>query len=217
MKIIKPPKISTYQTVGTRAIREVKKIGMQSSTRYHLDHFPIDREVPKNINEYWNLSKKIFKQRAIVRKFISKSNDQNKRWQFIILNADLAKKNKLGNCGEQSAIILTDTYERQPTVRKATSIGVIITDQHGKNKPGLCNDQFVVYGMKRSANVDDPSTWGKHALMVNAWADLCLPVKEGLTKLKELFKFDETKHKIKFVKIAQFDKVKHNEKGIYLE
>ena len=62
--------------------------------------------------------------------------------------------------------------------------------------------------MKRRAIINKPETWGKHAVIVDAWGNICDKVEDGLEKIKQMFKFNPENSIICYLNRGYRDKPK---------
>ena len=100
------------------------------------------------------------------------------------------KFNKAANCCECSFLI-HDTLKQQGVESQNVIMNIFKNGEERFDR----NHAFTVIGLKKDANISNPKTWGKHAVIVDGWANIVKRAKEGLDYFTELFGFNsETEH-----------------------
>ena len=100
------------------------------------------------------------------------------------------KFNKVANCCECSFLI-HDTLKQQGVESQNVIMNIFKNGEERFDR----NHAFTVIGLKKDANISNPKTWGKHAVIVDGWANIVKRAKEGLDYFTELFGFNsETEH-----------------------
>lgn len=98
---------------------------------------------------------------------------------------NVVKYTKVANCQEQTFLIHDKC--------KNAGIPAINVRLNFEQKNGFDttkNHAFTVIGMKKNADVSDPKTWGKNAVIIDAWSNMVKRVHEGIDIIKETFRFD---------------------------
>lgn len=114
----------------------------------------------------------------------------------------LMLKQNAGNCGEFAAVV---QYEHLKKGIKTRNVCLEIVD---KKTGDIVNDHvFSLCGLSKRVNIGNPDTWGKNAVLIDAWCGSGIVEKakgipsqlkkDGLTQLLEFFKFDPETQKIK--------------------
>ena len=113
------------------------------------------------------------------------------------------KANSLGVGDEKNGTSL-DCEDRARLLEKKfneNGIKSIVLDvadiEHFGKRKGRGSHTFCVIGMAENADTTDPSTWGKNAVIVDAWIGKSFSVQEGIDYYKEFLRFDD-KHKMTF-------------------
>ena len=105
-------------------------------------------------------------------------------------------QNKTGNsldCEDRARLL-----ERQFNQNGIKSIVLDVADiEHFGQDGGRGSHTFCVIGMAESADTTDPLTWGKDAVIVDAWIGKSFSVQEGIEYYKEFLRFDN-EHKMTF-------------------
>lgn len=200
-KTANPQKIANYIKAGQEELKEIKNLHLQSPTKYKLDHNNITP--PKNDQIYWEANKKIGNLRRNLTMRQITFNLSPKEFLSEVKKQSIQRG--VGNCGEQSQIALNDLFKNN-NIKKATLVNMNITDRIGLPREGVSDHAFVVIGMKRSAYANDPNSWGKHAVVVDPWCEVCAPAKEALGKIKNIFNFNEQSNRIYYDKNFFIDK-----------
>ena len=60
------------------------------------------------------------------------------------------------------------------------------------------NHAFTVIGLKQNADITKPNTWGKDAVIVDAWTKTVKRANEGIEYIKEIFKYNPEKEECVF-------------------
>lgn len=129
----------------------------------------IAKQLHKNHLLYNSMFKKIRKMRDLVDQQISSLENPSPERRLEIVWSTAQSKG-LANCGEVVAGIMLKLYKHHPEIKKARLIYMDIKTSNKNSRFDLINDHlFVVIGMKRNAKLDNTSTWGKHALIIDAW------------------------------------------------
>jgi len=104
----------------------------------------------------------------------------------------LAEK-KYANCGEQAQIIQYQLFQKgeKPHIIsmlfKYECLGVNMNDH-----------TFTVFGLKKGAELDNPKTWGNHAVVVDPWANIVMKSSDAIEYFKTKFLFKPERHVIQY-------------------
>lgn len=105
-------------------------------------------------------------------------------------------QDKTGNsldCEDRARLL-----EKQFNQNGIKSIVLDVADiEHFGQDEGRGSHTFCVIGMADNADTTDLSTWGKDAVIVDAWIGKSFSVQEGIEYYKEFLRFDE-EHKMTF-------------------
>lgn len=93
-------------------------------------------------------------------------------------NAKDSVQNRIGNCGEQSAVAFMLLAEANNN-----DVRGVYVERFAISKPG--DHCFVVIGRERFSDPRDPSTWGENAVICDPWGEVTFIVKEELNKRKK--------------------------------
>ena len=117
---------------------------------------------------------------------------------------NLKKRAKLLDVGRNKTSSSLDCEDRARLLEKhfnQNGIKSIVLDvadiEHFGKKGGRGSHTFSVIGMAENADTTDPSTWGKDAVIVDAWIGKSFSVQEGIEYYKEFLRFDD-EHKMTF-------------------
>ena len=101
---------------------------------------------------------------------------------------EAVKVKKASNCGECVAII-ADKLKSEKIEYKNIIMSINKKDTFEKR----ANHAFSVIGMNKNADVSKPKTWGKNAVIIDAWANTVTRAQEGLEYIKQILKVDSNK------------------------
>ncbi len=103
------------------------------------------------------------------------------------------KATKTAGCRECSFLI-RDRLEKMGI--ESQNIRFYVEQKNGfdTNK----NHAFTVIGLDKGADLNNPDTWGKNAVIVDGWANMVKRAKEGIEYFKTLFKYNPEKEVYKF-------------------
>lgn len=94
--------------------------------------------------------------------------------KFYEIIADIAKKHKMGNCGEQ--VVVAYLYlKNEKNLRKIEKLSLVNGD-HG----------FIVIGRDPLSDITKPMTWGKAAVVCDPWGKKYFPAEQLLDQLNQL-------------------------------
>lgn len=127
--------------------------------------------------------------------------------EFIEFTAKKVPLLDVGNCAEHA--ILTAHYLNEKRNIKNFALVAAISPKDPENfkknriEYGYNSDNhvFVVIGLDEAADLEDPSTWGKNAVIVDPWGDVAGPVNITINKIK---KFTGSHDNIIFMNYAKF-------------
>ncbi len=102
-------------------------------------------------------------------------------------------KDLVGNCDHCAKTVqLEYLFEhKKPTA----NIVVNVEKADGK---GFCNHVFNVSNLEKGADLKDPKTWGKGAIVTDLWAGIAKPADAALSYYNQLFDIDPAKDKVTF-------------------
>lgn len=109
----------------------------------------------------------------------------------IAITATVAKKYKMGNCGEQAAVAYT--YLKQEKNLRKIDLLVLVNGDHA----------FVVIGKDPLVEVNDLHKWGKAAVVCETWGKTYFPAEQLFEKLNQISEktlYDPSKHTIGCIK-----------------
>lgn len=95
-------------------------------------------------------------------------------YKVIEIVSTVAKKYKMGNCGEQAAIAYT-YLKKEKNLRKIDYL-VLVNGDH----------VFVVIGKDPLADINDPGKWGKAAVVCEPWGKRYFPAEELFEQLNKI-------------------------------
>lgn len=98
------------------------------------------------------------------------------------------KNQKTANCQEQAFLIHNELKE-MGIPSQNVRINFVQKDSEQIHK----NHAFTVIGLDKDADIQRPHTWGKNAVIVDAWANTVKRAQEGIEYLKEIFKYNPEK------------------------
>lgn len=117
---------------------------------------------------------------------------------------ELEKKAETLGVGDEKNGTSLDCEDRARLLEKkfnengTKSIVLDVADiEHFGQDEGRGSHTFCVVGMAENADTTNPSTWGKNAVIVDAWIGKSFSVQEGIDYYKEFLRFDD-KHKMTF-------------------
>ncbi len=179
------PKLQLNLDLGRRVVDEVKSLGLESSTLHTLRGSKTDQEI-KEINDAIDKNRELFID--YIDESIKETNTLLAEDSIDYLKSQ-SIKDKVGNCAEQSLFVARKLREKG--AKKVATLLLSLSDQL-KNEN--FNDVFnrfkifgnhviVVLGLKRTANLHKPETWGKNAVIVDSWLDIAEPAISGLNKI----------------------------------
>ena len=107
---------------------------------------------------------------------------------------------KVANCGECSAIV-ADELEKNNIPYKN-----IIMDVYSNAVPNkrMFNHKFTIIGFDSKADIANPKTWGKNAVIIDAWANIVKRAQDGLEHIKQLFNINPNKDTCIFKNSAKY-------------
>lgn len=105
------------------------------------------------------------------------------------------KFSKVANC-QECAFLIHDKLEKAGI--PSQNIRLNFEQKNGFDTTK--NHAFTVIGMNKNADVSNPKTWGKNAVIIDAWSNMVTRVREGIDFIKQTFKFDPEKENCVFSK-----------------
>ena len=144
--------------------------------------------------EYWNqyLTDRF--------KFLIEQTKPAKKLFYKNLKANV-KRTKVANC-DQQADILNYQFKQRGINSQIVNLTIINKDSGKRRSCGA--HSFVVIGMSKQAKIENPETWGKNAVVADAWTNQAEPAETGLKYLLEFFNFNPQKECIEFEKPSNF-------------
>ena len=149
---------------------------------------------------------------------------------FVTITSKYAPSMHMGNCTENAVLAAKYLAENKKNTNFAL-IGAFseIEDKdefysnpldYYKNKVRTNTDHvFVIVGLDKNADLSNPSTWGKEAVIVDPWGDIVKPVSNGdninQEWVKEMKKLLETQNDLTFINYAPFIDNTHDENSVY--
>lgn len=95
------------------------------------------------------------------------------------------KFQKVANCQERSFLIHN---ELEQMGIKSQNIRLNFVPKNDKKISK--NHAFTVIGLDNNAEINNPHTWGKNAVIVDAWANMVKRAAEGIEYIKTILKFN---------------------------
>lgn len=95
------------------------------------------------------------------------------------------KQQKVANCQERSFLI-HNQLEQMGVDSQNVRINFVPNNGENIHK----NHAFTVIGLDKNADLANPQTWGKNAVIVDAWANIVKRASEGIDYIKDLFKYN---------------------------
>jgi len=113
-----------------------------------------------------------------------------------ILTNDLTnvKEYRLGDCGESSSIMLSSLlangYKDGEVVRLLFKADArdITTGEYIGSRIFDTTHELIVRNLSKNADVENPKTYGKNLIVMDAWAGFCANMQEAFAKYYEIFK-----------------------------
>ncbi|HBG48369.1 MAG TPA: hypothetical protein DDW90_02455 [Cyanobacteria bacterium UBA9971] len=146
---------------------------------------------------------------------------------FVKITGKLAPCMHMGNCTENAVLAAKYLAENKKITNFALIAGFSEIEDSDKFHSNPLRYQnatatdhvFVVVGLDKNADLSNPSTWGKEAVIVDPWGDITAPVYKGgninqewVTEMKKLF---ETQNDLTFTNYAPFIDNTHDENSVY--
>ncbi len=184
--------INTLQSnlaLSREAVQKVKSYQLVSPTRQVLNG-TLEKDVYTKADGYIeNLRDEVDIYKDIKAK--DKISALTKRFEDIIDYIEELCLNKgVGNCEEQAFIAAK--YLRRKGAKKVAVLTFELPEHLKEKSPNKTFDKFksfgehnfVVCGLKRSASLQDPKTWGKNAVVVDPWLGIASPAVEGMELMR---------------------------------
>jgi hypothetical protein len=95
------------------------------------------------------------------------------------------KYTKVANC-QECAFLVHDKLEKAGI----PSQNVRLNFEQKNGFDTAKNHAFTVIGMKEDADIANPHTWGKDAVIIDGWSNMVKRVQDGLEYIKQLFRFN---------------------------
>ncbi len=171
----------TNVRLAKEAVNYVKDMHLKSSTRMELDNPYIAYH---KTEEYKDVESAISR--------INNMRNRNPK-QYIEITTERVPKMGVGNCLDQ-AILAANYLIEQKNVKNVALIACTMKGQNPMDPNDTDQHVFAVIGLDLSANLRDPDTWGKNAVIVDPWGNISdtvknsNPSKSGLNKLYALFR-----------------------------
>ncbi len=169
---------------------KIKDARMQYDIKDIIDQFFIGlaRKLNKGINA--------LKQEVLNSETLRQSLQISKLPEELLENyiqriEEICSKNKVGNCEEQAFIAAKYLKDKG-----ASKVAVISFKLPDSLKSKDFNDKFkrfckfgdhafVVCGIRRKANLQDPKTWGKSAVVIDPWLGMAGNAIKGMEEIRE--------------------------------
>lgn len=157
---------------------------LKSNTKYnHL----ID--LHKNNEQYAKLIP-IIKGKSILAGFVLNQirNTYKQTTDKITYLKNAVKHQKTANC-QECAFLVHNKLSEQGILAQNVRMNFVTkgTDKIPKNHA------FTVIGLDKEADITRPNTWGKNAVIVDAWTNTVKRARDGIKYIKEFFNFNPEK------------------------
>lgn len=176
---------------GERILKEFKSDFpyIKSNTRYNIS---INRH--KDDSRYSDLIPRLRGQSQFngLVTFEMRCGYENSNKKSEYLNKAV-KQTKIAGCQECSFLI----HERcKKAGIPSQNIRMEVVQSNGFDTDR--NHAFTLIGFNKDADLSNPKTWGKNAVIIDGWANIVTKAQEGIEYLKQLFSVDPNKEKCIF-------------------
>lgn len=190
--------------LGQEAMDYVKELNLLSNTKMEMNG--------QTSGEYYEDYQKSIENRM----FLDRTRKNLPIDKFIETTKKSVPLLEVGNCSEQAILAATYLKETKNIDNFALVAAIeVLNPKAFVEKPlkyafEATNHVFLVLDLDPDAKLDDPSTWGKNAVIVDPWGDILAPATQiekqedaGLDKIKELPLFNHS-GSIEFMNYARF-------------
>jgi len=159
--------------------------------------------------------------------FLDKKRKGKSIDDFVEITGKLAPCMHMGNCAENAVLAAKYLAEN----KKITNFALIAGFSEIEDKDEFYSNPlryqnatatdhvFVVVGLDKNADLKNPSTWGKEAVIIDPWGEIVKPVSNGdkinqewVTEMKKLLK---TQNDLTFISYASFIDNTHDKNSVY--
>lgn len=117
-------------------------------------------------------------------------------------------KHKVANCGEM-AFISQQLLELKGKKTDVVSFNIIEKFSHRERNKGVDDHTVLIMNLREKANVNDPQTWGREAIIVDPWFGIARRANLALRQIKDLMNFNPKMEYIVFEKVNYQDLVNY--------
>lgn len=115
--------------------------------------------------------------------------------EYISHLENAISKTHAANCGECSDLVQWKFLNKGI---KANKVNMTLY-KNNSNKPKYYGDHtFVVLGLKKGARLENPSTWGSEAVVVDGWRKIVLPTHDALNIYMNELGYNKSEYYIKY-------------------
>jgi hypothetical protein len=194
---------STLQNPNMQLAKEafdhVKKLNLVSSTRMEMDGNTRGEDAELYQDTY---------------SAINSLNDTRLRFpidKYVEFTNKMCPMLEVGNCSDQAVLTARFLKEEKNFNNFAMIAAIGVADEKAFNENPVkyaCNVRqnhvFLVIGLDPEAKLNDPTTWGTEAVIVDPWSGICKEVsKGGIDEIKNLNLFNHN-DKAEFMNYANF-------------
>ncbi len=161
------------------------------------------QQQPDNIlNEMLNLRKKYSFKIKKMRRELSNGKFSSFEEYVSFLKNYIKKNGAYMNCSECSDII-QDKFNQKGI--KSNNVLLYSVNNKG-DRTSFAEHVFTVIGLDKNAQIKNPKTWGKDAVICDGWANIARPADKGIEFYEKFFDIDKTKNNFEFCFVDKFQK-----------
>ncbi len=170
-----------------------------SSTMRQLKYDTVYKRYPESTafeKAYLDTTQKIYDNIRKLRDEFDKQYTLNKDHDYQLLKR-LMQKHKGANCRELVEVM---KYELDKKGIESTRVGMNIKSRDFKKRRMHDDHIFLLVNPDKNAEIENPTTWGSKAIIVDPWAQVVSYAAEGLQKIELTFGLDKPNEYLKFFK-----------------
>jgi hypothetical protein len=198
---VQPMDKTKLLTLGKEAVQAVQSLGLRSSTH----HAAIVEQLANQPEQTQDVLASIVRHQTLLDELNIIATSFRRRLyeievhsvdEFVEGIAKLCKESRFGNCGEQ-AVLAAKFLKDKKGVTNFAIVGMDLVEpkeleHYAKERRNILkapwkDHTFLVLGIDPNAELTQPETWGRNAIIVDPWMGLVASVPDGLEQMRKFF------------------------------
>ncbi len=173
----------------------LRKIAI-SSNFFNREEKTVDIQSINEVTKFYEFLVKVRNQYGFsaTKNYLQKKSSSNNHFTFSISNRKSVEEYPIGNCGELTQL----AFEYLVRSNKDLKIEMVEIPQY----QNYGNHGFLVINRDYNSKINDPTTWGNKAVILDCWTRMIYPAKESMNLLEN---WEETDNKTGFVTLKPYN------------